>query len=100
MAIPTSGRKTVTAAGTAEVLAAAVTPFEWLRVTALTGNTGLVSLGGSNTKAAAGATQNGAPLSAGQSLVLNARDDKVTDLNKMYVDAAVSGEGVAFMYSA
>ena len=85
------GRKTVTAAATAEALAAS-TPAIYVVVTALVGNTGIVVVGGSTVVAAA-ATRRGTPLSPGQSMGL-----PVDDLADVYLDVTVSGEGVSYTY--
>ncbi len=87
-----SGRKTVTAAGTAERLVAAFTECEWVLVTALDTNTGYVAVGGSTTLAAAG-SQAGALLSAGQSASI-----PVFSVHKVFVDSRVNGEGVSYVY--
>jgi hypothetical protein len=89
----TDGRKTVTTPGTAVALAAS-TPCKWVQVVALKTNTQQVNVGGSDVLAASGSST-GTPLDAGQSTTI-----PVTNANKVFVDARVSGEGVSFTVGA
>jgi hypothetical protein len=66
--------------------------------TALSSNTGVVVVGGADVVAAVG-TRKGAALEKGQSAKWTAEFDGVDDLNQLYLDAAVSGEGVSFAYT-
>jgi hypothetical protein len=87
--------KLVAAAGTRETLVASTTPCKSVVITAKLTNTGTVVVGGSTVVAASGATRRGAPLSAGDSVVID-----IDDLVKIYLDVTVSGEGVTFAYVA
>lgn len=89
----TSGRKTVTAAGTCEVLSTETGVVQVLWISPLPTNTGYVSIGGSTTKSTA-ASEVGVTLQAPFTpLELhNVRPSTV------YVDASVSSEGVTFTY--
>lgn len=86
-----SGRKTSTSVGTAVVLAAN-TAAKFVRVTALRTNTQQVNVGGASALAVAGSTA-GDPLMAGDSTTF-----VVTNLNQVFLDVRVSGEGVTFTY--
>lgn len=86
------GRKTVTVAGTPERLVASNTPCRKVEVQALPTNTDVVALGASTVDAAAGA-ERGTILPPNGYATLY-----VEDLYALYVDAATSGEGVAFTY--
>jgi hypothetical protein len=90
----TNGRKTVTSAGTAEALVGSATPCKWVSVSAFGGNTAQVQVGGSGVLASSGAST-GRPLFAGDSVTI-----PVDDVHKVFVDARVSGEGVAFFYGS
>lgn len=87
------GRKTVAAAGTPEQLTSTATRVRSLVVTAETDNTGLVAVGNSTCRATA-TTQRGVILSAGGSVGVD-----IDDLSKVYVDASVNGDGVAYAYT-
>lgn len=87
-----NGRKTVTTAGTDEALVASSTACSYVIATGLRTNTDIVCLGAAGVDAAS-STRTGIPLSAGQSVGI-----PISDLNKLYIDAVVSGEGVAFCY--
>jgi len=87
-----SGQKKVTAAGTAVALGA--TPVHGpLLVRALPGNTGNVAIG--NDGANDVTLQNGLVLGPGQEVRLG----WVGSLGSIWLDAAVNGEGVAWMMS-
>jgi len=84
------GRKTVTAAGTAEPLVASYTYLQsGITITALTGNTNNVYVGDS-----AVGSGNGHILDADDSIFLEIRD-----LNTVYIDTDTNGEGVSFIGS-
>lgn len=85
-----SGQKTVAAAGTAEALGNQRIDGP-LMVKALTTNTDLVYVG--NDGAGDVAAANGLPLSAGEVVVF----DWVGNLGALMVDAAVNGEGLAWL---
>lgn len=85
------GRKTVTAAGTAEAFGTS-TACKWIVATAETDNSQTVVVGGS-TAIAALATRRGTPLEAGDSCLI------LTDnLADAYLDSLVTGEGITFTY--
>ena len=84
-----SSEKTVAAAGTAEALSSSSQRVKSLAVVAKTGNTGQVYVGGSDV---ASSTNDG--LAAGDTLTLPSVN--WLDLNAIYVDVDVSGEGVDF----
>ncbi len=86
------GRKVVAAAGTAECLAAASTPCKRILMMAETDNTGTIVFGGTAVIAAL-ATRTGIPLNAGDSVVI-----VTNDLNKVYLDTTVNGDGVTYTY--
>lgn len=85
------GIQLVASAGTAEALASS-TSCRKVTVQARPENTDVVVVGASTVVAAAG-TRRGIALVPGQSVTLN-----VTDLADLYVDAAVTGEGVSYVY--
>lgn len=86
------GLKLVTTAGTAEALVSSSTKCRRVQIQARPENTDVVVVGASTVVAASG-TRRGIALVPGQSVMLN-----ITDLNLLYVDAAVSGEGVSYVY--
>jgi len=86
------GIQKVAAAGTAEALVSSSTPCRKVLVQACPENTGVVVVGAS-TVVAASATRRGYALVPGADVVLT-----VKDVYSVYVDAAVSGEGVSFVY--
>ena len=91
MTDPHPGRQTVTAAGIAEPLSRE--PFHVSRVDlfALDANTDRVYVGGVDVSAVA-SNQRGAPLSAKEQTWF-----KNVDLANIWIDAAVSGEGVTWI---
>lgn len=86
------GLKNVTTAGTAERLVAARTAAYALTIQAKFSNTDVICVGDS-TVVAANTGQRGIPLQPGMSITLN-----VEDLYQVWIDAAVNGEGVTFIY--
>lgn len=86
------GVKSVTTAGTAVQLSSTSVPCRMVEIQARVANTGNIAVGSSSVVAAAG-SERGIILVPGASVSL-----RVTDLNKLYLDAAVSGEGVSFLY--
>lgn len=90
--IITDNRKTVTTAGTAEALMASATKVKWVTIQALRGNTDYVAVGASTVVAADG-TERGAVLSPETAITFYG-----VDLNEIYVDSVVNGEGVSFVY--
>src|SRR5688572_2590163 len=85
------GSKNVTTAGTQVQLTATSTPCGWVTVTARPANTGVIAVGGSTVDATAGSERAIALLEAGQSVGI-----EVDNVNKVYIDSTVDGEGVAF----
>ncbi len=81
------GKKTVAVAGTAEALPSSATPIKSITIKALASNTGKVYVGGSGVSSA-----NGLELSKGESISFNYNGN----LNDIYIDADVSGEGVVY----
>lgn len=84
-----SGRKTVTATGNAEQFVDL--PCRYVIITALESNTDLVAIGGADVIAKADNTQNGILLSSRQNIRLD-----ISNMNILWIDSVVSGEGVAF----
>ena len=82
-----ASEKTVSAAGTAEALASSSQRVKSLTLTAKTGNTGQVYVGGSDV---AFTTNDG--LAPGDTLMVPAVN--WLDLNTVYIDVDISGEGV------
>lgn len=85
------GRKTVAVAGTAEALGAS-TSTSLVIITALEANTNVVVVGASTVVAASG-TRRGKPLMPNESVEI-----AISNLNLVYLDTVVSGEGVSFAY--
>ena len=86
------GRKTVSTPATAETLVALSTLCIAVDITAERTNTGTIVVGGSSVVAAS-ATMRGTPLIRGQSMRIN-----INDLQKIYLDTTVAGDGVTFSY--
>jgi len=85
------GRKVVTTAGTPVVLAAS-TSCKSVTVQAEKDNTDDIIIGGSGVVGPIG-TRQGVYLSPGDSI-----DLPIDDLNKVYIDSLVNGEGVTYVY--
>lgn len=81
-----NGKKTVTTAGTAEALADS-TPVKSVVIKALYSNTGKVYVGDSSVS-----SSNGFELEAGDAIAI-----EIDNLNKIYIDADNSGEGVSYI---
>lgn len=90
---PVGGRKSVTAAGTAERIVASSTPCSQVTLNADLGNTNPIVVGGSDVDATAD-SQNGIILIPGNNPVTIS----VSDLYDIYVDAQTNGDSVCFMY--
>jgi hypothetical protein len=88
----TDGRKTVTTAGTRVQLSSSSVSAKRVTISALSTNTGVVCVGGSTVVASAG-TRTGVGLQAGDYYELD-----ITNLNLVYLDSTVNGEGVSFTY--
>ena len=86
-----SGRKVVALAGEAEKLAGDIVAKEVV-ITAEDDNTGVIVVGGRNVIAAL-ATRIGTPLDASDSVVIPCKN-----LQNIYIDSTVNGEGVTFSY--
>ena len=84
-----SGQKTVTAAGTAEPLAASQTLVSGVYIKALSGNTEDIFVGPATVTAATGFV-----LAADDLVFL-----EIADLATVYIDAAEDGEGVSYLAS-
>ena len=90
MAVAHSGKKTITAAGTAEALGSGQVAGP-LMVKALAANTGKIYIG--NDGAGDVASTNGLELSAGEPVVFQF----VGQLSAIMVDSSVNGEGVTWL---
>ena len=88
----TPGSKDVTTGGTPEPLIGVSTAITKVDITALSSNTNTIVVG-DNTVDATLATRTGTPLEPGDSVTI-----EIDDLNKVYIDAEVNGEGVTFNY--
>jgi archaellum component FlaF (FlaF/FlaG flagellin family) len=86
------GRQVVATAGTRVQLSSTSTLCKKVEITAFTGNTAAVVVGSSTVVAAEG-TERGKILFPGDSVTIY-----VDNLNKIYIDARVSGEGVSYIY--
>jgi hypothetical protein len=86
------GIKDVTTAGTRVQLSTSSVACRMVQVQARPENTGVVVVGSSGVVASA-STRRGIALVPGASVAL-----RVTDLNKLYLDSAVSAEGVSYVY--
>ena len=87
-----SNRKVVTKAGTAEALEDAARGVEYVIIQSETDNTGLIAVGDSNVVAATG-SQKGTMLNVGDSMTL-----LLVDLNDIYIDSAIDGDGVTYLF--
>ncbi len=87
-----SDRKVVAASATAEPIEATKNVVDILVITAETNNTKAIAVGGSTVVAAVG-TRKGTPLFAGDSMTLEG-----VDLNKIFLDSNLSGEGATYTY--
>ncbi len=91
MAVPRSGQKSVTTAGTEVALAVSQPVAGPVAIKALAANTGLVFIGNAGDGTVSSAS--GYQLSAGEQIVLNL----VGDLAEIMVDSAINGEGVCWL---
>jgi len=82
----TDGSKDVATAGTRVTLVAAATPARYVIITAKQGNTGYIWVGGATV-----ANGSGSPLKKRESITL-----AIDDLQKVYLDATVNGDGVTY----
>lgn len=92
-----SATKTVTTAGTQVALVSAEKNVTSIVIQANPANTGYIYVGASDVD-----SSNGIRLSAAEKLAITCDDRNqggdLLDLNKLYVDSNVNGEGVRFMY--
>jgi hypothetical protein len=88
------GRKTVSAAGTAEAITSTVTPFTWVDICAEADNTGVIAVGPS--PIADANTREGIYLEAGDCYHIEAHDKRLDYLNEWKIDTTVNGDGVTF----
>lgn len=88
-----TGLKVVTNAGTRVQLSAASVPCKKVFIQANDQNTGELVIGDVNVVGASGATRRGTALFASQGEWF-----PVSDLNLIYIDSTVNGEGVHFTY--
>lgn len=86
----TTGRTTVTTAGTRVQLSSTVIRARQVDVSALSTNTGNITIGDSAVVAAAG-TRRGTPLNAGDTWT-----GYNVDISQLYIDSTANGEGVSF----
>lgn len=86
-----SGNKAVTTAGSAERLSSTSIPCKWVNIIGKAANTDTVWVGGSNVAAG-----------TGQPIVALQSTDRieVNDLSSIWLDVAVNGEGVTFIYGS
>jgi hypothetical protein len=87
---PYNGNVTVTTAGTRVQLSGASVPVKFVIIRAHIANTGTIYVGDSAVAAA-----NGYRLTAGEPILW-----PIDNLNKLYVDASVNGEGVSYAAGA
>ncbi len=95
----TSGRKIVTAGGTAEPLVAVSVAIRTVWIMAETDNTNPVVVGGADVVAAL-ATRKGVALRATDPPLRLSSADGIDELSDIYVDAVTNGDGVTFVYAA
>lgn len=81
-----TGSKTVTTAGTQVPLTSTSTGIHTVVVKAKSANTGVIYIGNSDVD-----SSSGLPLAAGEALTIT-----INNLNKVYIDASVNGEGVNY----
>lgn len=84
-------RRSVTTAGTRVQLSTSSVPCKGVAITAEATNTGVIVVGGS-TVVASPSTRRGTPLAAGDTCTLD-----IDNLNKVYLDATINGEGVTYI---
>ena len=85
----TSGRQTVTTAGTAVQLASSLAIGEVI-IVAEFDNTGVIAVGGSGVIADE-ATRKGAPLNPGDAVIIS-----IDNINKIYIDSTINTDGVTY----
>lgn len=87
------GRTVVATAGTRVQLSTVSIPCQKVEIVAETDNTGVIVVGGT-TVVALLATRRGVPLNAGDVHTIT----DVDNLNKIYLDTTVNGDGVTYVY--
>ena len=87
-----NGRTTVTTPSTAVQLSTTSVPCRWVYLTAFHANTGIV-VAGISTVVATASSRAGVALDKGVSAMIPA-----SDLNTVYLDATVTGEGCSYAY--
>jgi len=85
-----SGKKIISTAGTRETLVSSSTPCKEVLIMALPGNTGEIWVGDSNVSAA---NKIGIVLYKNDAVSI-----QIDNLQKIYLDATVNGEGVSYIY--
>jgi uncharacterized protein (UPF0333 family) len=90
-----NGRKTVTAAGTAEALSATENVFNQCSICAETDNTGVISVGDQGVIASL-STRTGIPLDASDCYTIAFSGNGGADIRSVYIDSTVSGDGVTY----
>lgn len=99
MAALVSGRKAVTAGGTAERLSTTSVAINSIRIMAATANTNPVVIGGSDVVAAVGTRKGIALRATDPPITLDAETDGVDELSDIWVDAVTNGEAVTYVYT-
>ncbi len=92
------GRKVIASAGTPEQLSTASVSMRSVTIQALLTNTGNVAIGGPTVDVTPG-SQRGAILAPGAATVVGSTEGE-DDLRDVWLDAAVTGEGVSYFYGA
>lgn len=87
------GRTTVTTAGTAVQLSATDTPCRRVTVQAERDNTGFIAVGLSSSINATAGSERGGILAAGDAI-----DVYMSNLDKIYINSTVNGDGVSYIY--
>jgi len=87
------GRKTVTSAGTSEPISDAASSFSKLNICAEEDNTGVISVGPQGVIASL-STRTGVYLGSGDCYSISLSPGKLGNLNTIYIDSTVSGDGV------
>ena len=87
-----TGRQTVTTNGTPVQLSGTSTATRRVFIQSETDNTGNIIVGDSNIESVVG-SERGIVLFTSQSIII-----EIDNLNKVYIDSTVNGEGVAYLY--
>lgn len=87
------GRTTVATAGTPVQLSGTSTNCRRVTIQAERNNTGYIAVGLSNNIDAAVGSERGAQLAAGDAI-----DVYMSNLNKIWIDSTVNGDGVTYIY--